>query len=186
MITLRELFAAVPALTRARAAVYAPLLAKHMPAYGIVTKIDAAHFLAQVGHESGSFAFLKEIWGNTPAQQRYDVRVDLGNTPERDGDGKFFLGRGLIQITGAANYKEISLHLFGDDRLIKSPQLLEEPENAVRSACYYWRKRKISAIANRGKTPDIVRQVTRRVNGGVNGLADRQMRFDRAIAVLAV
>lgn len=140
-----------------------------------------AAFLAQVGHESGHLRFTREIWGPTPAQERYDVRADLGNTPERDGDGKRYRGRGLIQITGAANYLRCSLVLFGDRRLLTEPELLEQPEHAAQSAGWFWWNAGLNEMADRGDFEDI----TRRINGGLTGLAERRVLWERAKAVLS-
>ncbi|EQM66060.1 glycoside hydrolase family 19 protein [Pseudomonas tohonis] len=141
-----------------------------------------AAFLAQVGHESGQLRYVKEIWGPTPAQEGYDVRPDLGNTPERDGDGRRYMGRGLIQVTGRANYLKCSIALYGDDRLVKNPELLEEPEAATASAGWFWWVNSLNALADAGRFTDI----TRRINGGLNGQQDRLQIWQRARAVLAV
>src|SRR4051812_35649614 len=73
-----------------------------MAAYDVNTPKRAAMFLAQVSHESGRFQWVRELWGPTPAQTRYEGRADLGNL--RPGDGRRYLGRGPIQVTGRSNY----------------------------------------------------------------------------------
>ena len=147
-----------------------------MVEFAIVSPARAAMFLAQVGHESGSFAYTHELWGPTPAQYRYEGRADLGNT--QTGDGRRFLGRGLIQITGRANYVAVAAGLgvnFVDD-----PILLEHDVNAARSAAWWWATNGCNEIADGG---DFV-QLTRRINGGTNGLADRQTRYELARKLL--
>ncbi|WP_404940665.1 glycoside hydrolase family 19 protein, partial [Pseudomonas lundensis] len=84
------------------AGVFAPALNTAMNRYQIVGLKRVAAFIAQIGHESGQLKYVKEIWGPTAAQARYEGRADLGNT--QPGDGSKFRGRGLIQITGRANY----------------------------------------------------------------------------------
>ncbi|GJN49429.1 glycoside hydrolase family 19 protein [Pseudomonas tohonis] len=139
-----------------------------------------AAFLAQIGHESGQLRYVKEIWGPTPAQDGYDVRADLGNTPERDGDGRLYMGRGLLQITGRTNYIKCSVALFGDQRLVTEPQLLELPEHAAQSAAWFWWVRELNSLADRGQFT----QITKRINGGQNGAQDRLQIWQRARAVL--
>lgn len=154
-------------------------LNKHLPAYYIDTPIEVSSFLAQVLHESGGLKWMKEIWGPTAAQSKYEGRKDLGNIMK--GDGKLFMGRGLIQTTGRANYLRMSKDMFGDERLIKMPQLLSLPEYAVLSACIYWKWRKLDL-----KDDDLsIKEETKSVNGGFNGLSDRQQYFDKAIKILS-
>lgn len=131
-----------------------------------------AMFLAQIGHESGSFQWVREIWGPTPAQARYQGRADLGNL--QAGDGFRFRGRGLIQITGRANYRECGDNLGLD--LINRPELLELPANAAASAAWYWASRHLDNLAEPG-TDAAFLAVTRKINGGVTGLADRCERW---------
>lgn len=87
-----------------------------------------AYILATAHHETGAFKYMREIWGPTPAQSRYEGRKDLGNTVK--GDGKKFMGRGFIQITGRANYADWSQRLGVD--LIAKPELAEGKEVATR------------------------------------------------------
>ncbi len=135
--------------------------------FGIDTTLRKAHFLAQVAHESGAGRWREEIWGPTPAQRRYEGRADLGNTEV--GDGYRYRGRGYIQLTGRANYAEFSADMFHDDRAVTNPDMVARLPYAAWAAGWFWRKRAINPLADRD---DLV-SVTRRVNGGLNGLADR-------------
>lgn len=138
--------------------------------------LQIAHFLAQVGHESLSFIYTKEIWGPTPAQLRYEGRKDLGNVIA--GDGLRFMGRELIQVTGRANYRACSIALFGDERLLQTPELLEQPAHAVASAFWFLDSKGIGQLTD-------LKAITRKINGGLNGLKDRQERFERAVKTFA-
>src|SRR5919108_752792 len=89
---------------------------------------QCAYVLATAWHETARFKYMREIWGPTAAQKRYEGRADLGNVVA--GDGKKFLGRGFVQITGRNNYADWSRRLGLD--LLKEPQLAEQPEVAVR------------------------------------------------------
>ncbi|UZQ53978.1 hypothetical protein OOK60_16015 [Trichothermofontia sichuanensis B231] len=144
--------------------------------YQINTRLRMAHFLAQVMHESGGFRWLREIWGPTDAQRGYEGRRDLGNT--QPGDGKRFMGRGLIQLTGRANYAAFSKDLGVD--FVANPTLVEQPPYAVIVAGWYWDRRKLNTWADL----DDLEGVTFRVNGGYNGLEDRRRYLNRAKAVL--
>ena len=141
-------------------------------------------FLAQTGHESGSLQFVRELWGPTDAQLRYEGRADLGNT--LPGDGFRFRGRGLIQTTGRANYRHLRDRLrnggYRCPDFEQEPELLEEPQWAALSACDYWEMRKCNEAADAGN----FELVTRLVNGGLNGLDDRLNRWERAKRVLGV
>jgi putative chitinase len=142
--------------------------------YGIESPLAKAHFLAQVAHESGGFRYTKEIWGPTPAQARYEGRADLGNT--RKGDGFRFRGRGLIKITGRTNYSAYSNATYGDNRCVIAPEMLEVDPDAAMCAGWFWASRHLNIPAERD---DLVR-VTKTINGGLNGLADRSKWLDKA------
>ena len=146
--------------------------------YDITTPARIAAFLAQVGHESGGFRYTTEIWGPTPAQQRYEGRKDLGNT--QPGDGMKFKGRGLIQITGRNNYYECGSVLGWD--FITSPELLEQPVNACRSAAWFWASRGLNDRADMGD----FERITKRINGGLNGYQERLVYHARAKTALGV
>lgn len=180
-ITREQLIAILP-LSGRMAASMLPALNDAMERYQITTRLRIAAFIAQVGHESGQFAWLKELGGNAYLA-KYDTGTlakRLGNTPEADGDGQLYRGRGLIQITGRANYLSCSKGLFGDDRLVKSPSLLEEPKYAALSAAWFWDSRKLNEFADISAFD----MITRRINGGTNGLAERVEFYNRALTVL--
>lgn len=143
--------------------------------FGIDTPLRVAHFLAQVAHESGTGQWMRELWGPTPTQKRYEGRADLGNT--QTGDGRRFAGRGLIQLTGRANYTAYSQALYGDMRVVSDPTLVAVLPDAALAAGWFWGPYKhINPLADR----DNLEAVTRRVNGGLNGLDDRRQKLSRA------
>jgi putative chitinase len=132
------------------------------------------HFLAQAAHESAGFRTLEEF-GGAPYWSRYEGRADLGNS--QPGDGVLFHGRGIFQLTGRANYRamggRISVELEAD------PHLASEGDVSLHTACEYWKKRRLQALAD---SNDIT-ELTRRINGGFNGLAERQAYFRRAWSI---
>lgn len=175
-ITEQQLLQILPNAGR-QAGVFVPALNSAMNRYGIVGTPRAAAFIAQVGHESGQFRWLKELWGPTAQQIGYEGRADLGNTVK--GDGSKYRGRGLIQITGRANYAACGEALGLD--LISKPELLELPQHAAMSAAWFWSTRGLNALADQGQFA----KITRRINGGLTGQADRQALYDKALKVLA-
>ncbi|MGR2706555.1 MULTISPECIES: glycoside hydrolase family 19 protein [Pseudomonas] len=148
----------------------------------INTPQRTAAFLAQVGHESGELRYVREL-GSDQYLSKYDTGAlaeRLGNTPEADGDGAKYRGRGLIQITGRRNYLACSQALFGDDRLLRQPELLEQPQWACESAAWFWQSNGLNELADQ----DEFTTITRRINGGLNGLEDRLQLCARVKAVL--
>ena len=159
------------------AGVFVPVLNAAMVHYQIIGPKRVAAFIAQIGHESGQLKYVKEIWGPTVAQAKYEGRKDLGNTVA--GDGSKYRGRGLIQITGRANYMACGEALGLD--LITQPELLEKPQHACMSAAWFWASKGLNTLAD----ADQFDKITRRINGGQNGAADRQALYARALKVLA-
>ncbi|KAB8042542.1 glycoside hydrolase family 19 protein [Janthinobacterium aquaticum] len=193
MITLQQLNSIMPN-ARSKAGIFLPALNAAMAEFGITTPARQAAFLSQIGHESGQLLYVRELWAPTAAQLRYErdfsatwpprvrtdrnqLAYDLGNSVA--GDGSRYRGRGLIQITGRTNYAACGKALSLD--LLAQPALLEQTINACRSAGWFWQSRGLNALADAG---DQV-AVTRRINGGTNGLADRQALFAVAQRVLA-
>src|SRR5690606_7357070 len=174
---------------------YKPLTVA-MHRFGINTPLRQAHFLAQIGHESGGFARLVEnlnygslallkTWPTrfveaTAAQMARKPEIianhvyggRLGNT--EPGDGWRYRGRGLVQLTGRANYEEAGRAIGLP--LVDKPELLEQPEAAALSAAWYWSSRNLGRLAD---LDDLV-GVTRKINGGTHGLDDRRKRLLRA------
>ena len=171
-MTKEQLQKIAPHATAVNIGIFLPLLNRFMHEYDICGKMREAAFLATVVHESGSFRYLREIASGSA----YEGRKDLGNT--QPGDGVKYKGRGLIQITGRANYTEVSKALGVD--FITNPKLLEQPNHAVRASCWWWRKRGLNTVADRGD----IRAVTRIVNGGYNGMADREKWYKLAMEEL--
>lgn len=119
------------------------------------------YFLAQVAHESGGLLYTKEL----ASGKAYEGRKDLGNTEK--GDGVRFKGRGYIQITGRANYTALAKDLKID--CVNHPELLERTEFALLSALWFWKKNGLNKYADR----DAFTELTKRINGGTNGMEDR-------------
>lgn len=172
-ITLQQLQKIMPYAGR-RAGTYLEPLNLAMWEFGIDTPMRQAAFLAQIAHESGSLKYVREI----ASGEAYEGRRDLGNT--EPGDGVRFRGRGLIQITGRANYRDCSLGLYGDERLLQQPEILEGTVDACRSAGWFWQTMNLNKLADIGA----FRPITRAINGGFNGYDDRLAYYERAKAVL--
>lgn len=160
---------------------FAPPLNAAMEEFGIDTLRRAAAFVAQLAHESGEFAFMEEIWGPTSAQKRYEPVTDLskrlGNT--EPGDGRRFKGRGPIQLTGRANYQRFGVLLKVD--LVNNPELAATPQVGFRIAGLFWQKKGLNELADAGD----FKEITRRINGGFNGLSQREAFHALALQALA-
>lgn len=153
---------------------------------GTFTNVMAPHrlalFLAQIMHESGALKYVKEVWGPTAAQRRYEGRKDLGNVQK--GDGKRFMGRDLIQVTGRANYASLTEWCRAFDPKCPdfeaNPSELEHVDYLGLGAVWYWTERVPRQFVEAGD----MEMITRRINGGLNGYADRLRYYDRAALVL--
>jgi len=179
------------------------VLNKVLPEYEINTKKRVAAFLAQCGHESAQFTALKEnlnysaeglckVWpkrftsldmakpyNRNPEKIANKVYADrLGNGSESSGEGYKYRGRGAIQLTGKENYTEFAKKI--NKTLDEAVTYCETLEGAIASACYFWNTNKLNQYADSG---DFV-TLTKRINGGTVGLADRQHHYDIAMQVL--
>ncbi len=153
--------------------------------YGLLVPHRLAQFLAQVMHESGEFRYDREVWGPTPAQQRYEDRADLGHSTAHDGEAFMFRGRTGIQITGRANtvqFRDWCRKTIGGNvpDFERNPDaMLTDPWEGL-GPIWYWDSRKLNRYADTGD----IEMITRRVNGGLNGYADRLALYDRISLVM--
>jgi len=193
MITEKNFKTLIPDVNWRYASKYVPLFEVVLPKYTINTPIRKVHFLAQIAHESGGFKYVSEnlnysakaLYGvfrkyfpTIDAAQSYARQPEkiankvyanrMGNGTETSGDGWKYRGRGLIQLTGKSNYQALSKATQKD--FISNPELMTNPEWALTSACWYWQKRNINRYAD----TDDIHMVTKRINGGYNGLQNRQ------------
>jgi putative chitinase len=178
MLTLNQLAAGAGA-SKANATRFLPFINTALATYRINTPTRIAAFLAQIGHESLGLALTSEIWGPTPAQRGYEGRADLGNT--QPGDGSRYRGHGLIQTTGRANHLRVTNRLrvrFGTrvPHFVDNPLALCQPEWAALSAGDYWDDKGLNALADARN----IELITRRINGGLTGIADRRERWAAA------
>lgn len=167
--------------------------------FQINTPLRLAHFLAQCGHESGGFRVVNENLnysrkGLLTTFKKYFTSIDkarlyernpqkianlvyanrMGNGPEASGDGWRHRGRGYIQLTGKDNYAAFDAVVA--DNILQNPDLVAT-KYPLLSAAWFWNSRKLNSIADRGATDGVVTSVTRLVNGGTIGLADRIKHF---------
>lgn len=161
---------------RQRQAVIIDAVGTSLPAIladaAITTPLRISHFLAQLAHESAGFSTTEEYASGSA----YEGRADLGNT--QPGDGERFKGRGLIQLTGRTNYRAAGATLKLD--LEEAPELAADPVISLRIAAWYWSARSLNAPADQ----DNLLVITRRINGGTNGLASRRAYLGRAKAAV--
>lgn len=178
MITTASLRAAMPLASNSNIARFVGPLSAACARYSIATPLRQAHFFSQLAHESASLRYVREL-ASGAAYDTGPLAARLGNTPEDDGDGERYLGRGLIQITGRANYAACGAALRLP--LLEHPEMLELPDHAAMSAGWFWSSRGLNTLAD---ADDLV-TITRRINGGLNGLDDRRQHLARARLALA-
>ncbi|MEG7202736.1 glycoside hydrolase family 19 protein [Pseudomonas aeruginosa] len=179
-MTEQQLLQILPNAGR-KAGVFVSALNRAMQRYRIDSPVRQAAFLAQVGHESGQLRWVREL-GGTDYLAKYDtgkLAERLGNSPEADGDGQLYRGRGLIQITGRDNYRKAGAAL--GIPLLDRPELLELPEWAAISAGWWWANHGLNELADAGE----FEKITKVINGGLNGLEERVKLWRCAQEVLA-
>jgi putative chitinase len=161
-LSLQQLLQCFPNASKLRAGLYLDGINHTMQQCEINTPQRQCYFLAQIGHESGELRYSEEI----ASGKAYEGRLDLGNT--QPGDGCRYKGRGLIQLTGKRNYALAALAL--NQPLLEKPELLSTPTLAALCAGWFWTNNKLNSYADKGDFSGL----TRRINGGLNGLEDRQ------------
>ncbi len=172
MVTDDELRQIMPNCAAAKRADYLPFIQQAMQEFQITSYLREAAFLAQLAHESGELRYMEEIASGSA----YEGRKDLGNT--QPGDGKRYKGRGPIQLTGRANYQKYG-DLLGLD-LINNPTIAATKEVGFRIAGQFWKLNGLNELADQQD----FKQITKRINGGYNGLDDRTKYYNRAKQVL--
>lgn len=175
--------------------------------FAVNTPLRLAHFLAQCGHESGGFKFKSEnlnysaeilrkvfpkYFPDIVVAKQYERKPEaiasrvyggrMGNGPEATKEGFKFKGRGYIQLTGKDNYKAFDATV--DDDILANPDLVAT-KYPLLSAAWFWNSRKLNAIADQGATDEVVTKITKLVNGGTIGLADRIKHFKEYHKLLA-
>jgi putative chitinase len=186
-------------------ALWAGLISEHLPRFGLTDREQVARFIAQCGHESSDFNLLKENLNYTAQRllvvfPKYFKRMSaeelqtyhrnpqrianlvyanrMGNGDAVSGDGYRYSGKGLIQLTFKTNYAACSEYLFKDDSLVTYPDNLLDPQIALLSAIWFWKANNLDKIADYDA-------VTKAINGGTHGAADRNARLARAKKALA-
>lgn len=149
--------------------------------YGLDTKARVVHYLAQVFHESGCLRYTTEL-ASGAAYDTGTKAIALGNTPEKDGDGQRYKGRGFLQLTGLANYKAFAASDLCTADVVAHPELVATfPLNQMASM-WFWQQHGLNELADQDNGlngNDICRRITRIVNGGYNHLAERQLLYRR-------
>ena len=153
------------------------LMNKYAEKYYINTPLRWAHYLAQIAHESAELRYSEEI-ASGKAYDTGKLAARLGNTPQADGDGQKYKGRGLIQLTGRSNYLSCKDDWKID--VLANPEILAKPDGAVRSSMWFWWRNGLNILADRGEFD----KITRRINGGTNGYAQRKKYLNNAYKVL--
>ena len=182
LVTVEELRKLMPHLSLGKAAFYQPYLNAAMLEQDITNKKRRCAFLSQLAHESADLRYMEELASGAA----YEGRTDLGNT--HPGDGKRYKGRGPIQLTGRANYRQFGRLLDLD--LENEPQLASMPENGFRIAALFWRLKGLNLLADqltmKGDKAEraTFMEITKRINGGHNGLNERLNYFRIAKQVL--
>ena len=180
-------------------------LSNILPEYDIDTPKRVAAFMAQCGHESGGFTLMQENLNYSakglvgtfkkyfpteahakPYERKPEMIANrvyanrMGNGDEASGEGWYFRGRGIVQITGKNNYTKCSQSLFESNVLVENPDLLLESEYAIHSACWFWSAARLNELADIGD----MKTMTKRINGGYIGLEDRIHHYNHAIEIL--
>lgn len=176
-ITRQLLLRAVPTLYIPRVDEFVASFNQWNIPFGIDNSKRIAHYLAQVFHESGALRYVEEL----ASGEKYEGRKDLGNIQK--GDGKRFKGRGYIQLTGRANYTKFNAYDLCTEDVVTYPEKVANfPLNQVASM-WFWQTHGLNELAERDDGgmigEDICRKITKIINGGNNGIANRLYLYRR-------
>lgn len=200
----KQLQAIIPNASAHNISKYIHPLNQRMAEFDINTPLRAAHFIAQIAHESGGLRFnqenlnysakalrlvfgkyfpsddLAEVYARQPEKIANRVYANrMGNGPEESGDGWKFRGRGLIQLTGYDNYQKCG-EALGLDLINYPDQVSEDPDISMLAVGWFWQANNLNRLAD----SDDVRALTKRINGGYHGLEDRISYLERAKNIL--
>ena len=181
-ITRQLLLRAVPTLYIPRVDEFVASFNQWAIPFGIDNDKRIAHYLAQVFHESGALRYVEEIASGAAYDTGAKAKA-LGNTPEKDGDGQKYKGRGFIQLTGRANYKAFNDYDLCTEDVIAHPENVAKfPLNQIASM-WFWQTHGLNELADRDDGgmigEDICRKITKIINGGQNGIANRLYLYRR-------
>lgn len=205
-LTLDQLYEINGKMNKNMCEYYLDALNKILPLYEINTPLRLCHFLAQVIHESGHLKYkrenlnysasaLRKVFGKyfrTDAEAEVYARKPemianrvyanrMGNGNEASGDGSFYMGRGLIMLTGKCNYKDCAKYIKVD--LVNYPNLIcDYPEINIKVACWFWNKNKLNTFADE----DDILTITKKINGGFLGIEDRKINLKKAKEVINI
>lgn len=182
VITQAQLLRAVPNLYKPRLDEFVASFNMFAYHFGLTTPKRIAHYLAQLFCESGALRYVEEL-ASGAAYDTGRLAQRLGNTPEKDGDGQRYKGRGYIQLTGTANYKAFNAYDLCTENVVEHPEKVAEyPLNQL-SAMWFWERHNLNLIADTddggSKGEGVVEKITKVVNGGQNGIADRKYYYRR-------
>jgi len=181
-ITQQQLLRAVPDLYQPRLNEFVASFNQWAIHYGINSNKRIIHYLAQVFHESGCLRYVEEL-ASGAAYDTGPKAVALGNTPEKDGDGQRYKGRGFIQLTGLNNYKKFKNSDLCLVDVVKNPELVAVFPHNQMASMWFWETNKLNELADRddgGKCgEEIVERISKKVNGGLNGIAQRKYYYRR-------
>lgn len=182
VINQAQLLRAVPGLYKARLDEFVASFNMFAIHFGIDTTKRVVHYLSQCFHESGNLRYVEEI-ASGAAYDTGSLAARLGNTPEKDGDGQKYKGRGYIQLTGTTNYRNFNKSdLCTEDVMTHPEKVALYPLNQVASM-WFWNTNGLNTIADSddggSAGEEIVKKITRRVNGGTNGLSNRLYLYRR-------
>ena len=183
MIDAGQLRQIMPTCPQARADLFiAPLQAAMAESQIDESNARIAAFIAQVAHESCELRYMRELADG----REYENQRDLGNL--YPGDGPKFKGRGPIEITGRDNYRYCSAYLYGDERLLDTPELLEQPEDGCRGSAWFWLSKGLNALADQGDFFRISARINgiNRQTGEPNGMPSRLTYWERAKVALGL